>query len=652
MKRFLLVCAVLFGGGALLAQPAGPDYAALAVDCIKGLEALDPAYAKKCGGDAAFLKFVRGRKPNMEAWLVTRSRAIADMETLAGAYSLKISTPALSEALAARIMVRPYADMGAPGHEGIGFGPVPEKTFDWLRRYCPDMPAAQLEKFAVALRGYEALSRIKTGEFSPADMTEVTVSFYIDSYAKKALNKTPGYTVEPRQWWDSLDLRARSSLLAGLAREQMEKVARYGSPYAYEQFRAHWGWAFLRREDLPRMEEYLRNFKRMAALRDKINMTYEESDVKALLDKIAAMPSADREAFLDKMFDGGSGNDAAFDDFVKAVESKSRGRGARRGSNAAYRGISQSDVANAARANAVVSNNLERSVSPEQNDALVAGLNARLASALGGTAAGESALAFYKTNPLTLSMAHGGGFYGKYEPASEKSSGGEIVLNTALVQQYMDMRGITTSQLLSDPAQLTGLSNYVAPLLVHEAAHQMQHSVSAGKMADPYTQSDEAESASAEALFTLEKMKKDTEFAALMNRAQDSSPYAKQLLARADQLSKNPLAFRRQIARQDYPNLPDLETASAQILAIADDELNRRDALCCDELADLERDGFDMDVVSRISVQEMAEIAGSVKTAVLEQVRAEFIKQTNMYETAARAAAKQQVQAAKQLGPL
>ncbi|MDD4004003.1 MAG: hypothetical protein PHW69_02225 [Elusimicrobiaceae bacterium] len=643
MKRFALIPLVFLFSGAVFAQgevSVGRDYAVRAADCIKGLEALDPDYAVECSRDRAFLDFVKSRRPGLEAWLVSRSRAIKDMTAVVDGLVLKVSTPALSEALEARLTSKPYIDMGAPGHEGIGFGPEPEQTLRWLDRYRADLPAWRREKVAVALRNYDALSRIETGARDLAGA--VTVSSYVDDYARKSLANTPGYDSDSVRWWRSLDLKARSALLAGIAREQMVKLAEYGSSYDYDRFRAHWGWGFLRREDLPLMQNYLRNFKRSAALRDKIAMTYEDSQVSRMLAKIAKMPAARREQYLDRLFDGKSGDNKDFDDLVRAAESAA-------GRSADSRGVTTTDFSDAALTNAAISQNVERSVSPEQNDAIVSALNARMAGELGGTAAGGKVLAFYRDNPLNVRMEQGNGYYGKYEVAPEAAATGEIVLNTGLVQQYMDQRGITTAQLLADQAELDSLSKYVAPVLVHEATHQMQHSVSDGRMLDPYVQSDEAESAGAEALFTLEKMKTDREFARLMTAAQETSPYARQTLARADAMSKNPLEFRRAVAQQEYANLPDMRAASARIIAVADDELRRRDALCCGDLAELERTGLDMSVVSRISLEEFEEVAGQIRTSELERIRAEFLKGRNMYDTGASAVARQQVRAVKNL---
>lgn len=150
-----------------------------------------------------------------------------------------------------------------------------------------------------------------------------------------------------------------------------------------------------------------------------------------------------------------------------------------------------------------------------------------LADEMRGTKAGDEIIAFYQgkehsakgANRLNFGITKG---TGKLEGAIGWWSGTrhELMINSDVVDKFCEDRKITPAELLKSKALQKDLATYVAPVFVHEAAHQRQTAwtrakgvdflkTSDGKTFAPYQMEQETESFSMNAAFVAEKAKKN-----------------------------------------------------------------------------------------------------------------------------------------------
>lgn len=244
-------------------------------------------------------------------------------------------------------------------------------------------------------------------------------------------------------------------------------------------------------------------------------------------------------------------------------------------------------------------------LSYENNRILTEMLRNALPGELKGTAAGNRVLAFYKGGKPQLAIESCRGCYAKYEPST-----GRIVLDSDMIQQYLRVNDIRTEDLLQSKEKVDALAEYISPIVVHEASHQMQHARSAGAGTyDPYVQEDEIESNSFEASYTAEKLKKDAHFRRLFAGMRGVSTYADQRLKLAQRFNRNPDDFGELVRRQYYYGLPSYDAASSQVLAAVSGELERRKTLDAAELDEIESGSVPLQDAMGMTA---AEVTGSV----------------------------------------
>ncbi|MFA6583520.1 MAG: hypothetical protein WCS77_04410 [Elusimicrobiaceae bacterium] len=561
-------------------------------------------------GDSGFRAYIKTKSPKFEAWFVSRAAAIRDMVNLADKYAVTLSTPQLNAAFTARLMQKPYTGMGTV--PGSAFGPNPDLTIKWLKQYRAKMPKQSREKILLALREQSRVFAIDAKEFGTLDM--VLAKYYADYHGDPKLNLAAA-----AQWWKKLNLAQRNAILSVIARKQMRGLVERGDFNNYHAFSEHWGWDYLSPADRAEMLRYLKQLKLVYDVRyysDKVPRTEMWSKLNDKLQDMQSYPIDQQASLISQMFD----NDEAREYLTKV-------------SLFVAAQTPLSTLSKAEDVAAVRSFDVERTVSPEQNDALVSAIKGQLPAELSGTAAGARVMAYFSHRPMEIAMEQCSGCYAKFEPAPEGGTKpGRIVINTALVQHYMNITGLKTTELLASPEEMNRLVKFLAPLIVHEGSHQLQRADSNGRMLNPYVQEDEVESGFDEASFVLEKYKKDPAFAQMVDRMKGKSAYLQEMLSRAASARANPRQFIEDISNHLYAGLPDIRLASAQIVAAANDELERREGLGCDELARLEKDGLAMKAVSQSTMDEFFETVGDIKTSVLEKVRAEFMKDANMYD--------------------
>lgn len=230
---------------------------------------------------------------------------------------------------------------------------------------------------------------------------------------------------------------------------------------------------------------------------------------------------------------------------------------------------------------------------PGQRALLASLLRTGLQRAIAGTTAGDEIVAFYRTTPLNLHLEPAERYTGAYyTPGTD-----DITINLRSIEEFARVRGRRAADVLSDPALLQQLSWLLAPVLVHEATHHRQdrwereHGLPIGN-----TQEAEEEAYQTQAVFTIEKTRRDPAYLAFLQGAAPLSIQAAGDLRRVDEISRYGLSiFRLGIASFNYPTTPSLEgrvwISAPSTRRISGDlaaELRRRQGLPAAEQASLE----------------------------------------------------------------
>ncbi|MFA6435337.1 MAG: hypothetical protein WCW52_11650 [Elusimicrobiales bacterium] len=275
-------------------------------------------------------------------------------------------------------------------------------------------------------------------------------------------------------------------------------------------------------------------------------------------------------------------------------------------------------------------NSLPKELLPAGRRAVLASmLNTAVSKELAGTRAGEEILAFYSRHPkMNLSVRPCDTGYSGYDPAT-----GTILLDSETIQQFMRMNGYTADSLVTSAEQLRATAKYVSPLVVYQAAHQMRDSWAKKKgLYNPAVQESEIEAMSLEALYTLEKLKKDREFRELLANAREFSDYAAKRVELAGEFMASGSKKFSSTVRQRYcPGLPSLNAAAAQILEAVTKELGRRAALTPKARRENESSALNLEEALEMTPEELSGSAGEVGTAVLEKLRKDLM-QLRAYE--------------------
>lgn len=258
-----------------------------------------------------------------------------------------------------------------------------------------------------------------------------------------------------------------------------------------------------------------------------------------------------------------------------------------------------------------------------ERQAISAGLKTALLAEIAGTRAGDKTLDFYKRpgNALSVSLTSAPGIFGKFSQET-----GEIVFGEESIRQWLSAGGYNEKNLLSSPAAIKELAAFLSPVLVHEAVHQRQTAwAEAGKMKKIYPQEYEIEAASTEALYIIEKIRKDRDFAAMLASA--ASGYNKEKAQRGDSFFKDPREFKRSIQDSYYPDLPSFETYASNILLRADElsaEIKRREKLPQKEQDRFEKMGYGTMELT-VNGRKVFAQPSQIKTSVLKKWVMEYL---------------------------
>jgi hypothetical protein len=258
-----------------------------------------------------------------------------------------------------------------------------------------------------------------------------------------------------------------------------------------------------------------------------------------------------------------------------------------------------------------------------QNNRLLSDmLRTALPAEIKDTAAGDKVVFYYNSGAkLDIAIESCRNCYAKYEPST-----GRIILDSDMIQQYLRVNNITTEELLKDQAQLAALAKYVSPMFVHEASHQIQHAwADEAGLYKPYTQEDEIESNSLEALYTAEKLRNDVKFRDLFAGMRRASVYADQRLKLSQRFNKGPGDFSENVRRLYYAGLPSFDAASAQILSAVSSELERRETLGAEERREIEKNGASLKDVLKLTLPELTGSVAGIKTQFLKKIQGDLL---------------------------
>ena len=263
---------------------------------------------------------------------------------------------------------------------------------------------------------------------------------------------------------------------------------------------------------------------------------------------------------------------------------------------------------------------LPKEVLPAQQRAVLGTmLNTAVAKELAGTQAGTKVLAFYSGDTkLNIAVLPCDGAYSRFDAAS-----GAIQLDSENIQQYMRMKGYTADSLMKNKQQLREVAEYVSPLVVYEAGHQMRASwASKSGVYAPRVQEDEIEAMSLEGLYTAEKMRKDPEFNRIFTSSRKFSSYAAKKIDVATEYEfSGSKKFATTVRQRYFSGLPSIDAAASQILEAVTAELNRRAAMTPAARAQLDSVGLSLSEAMEMTPAELSGSAGELGTPALEKLR-------------------------------
>jgi hypothetical protein len=406
-----------------------------------------------------------------------------------------------------------------------------------------------------------------------------------------------GVVEDEKQNWDKTTIRERNAVLAAKASRSLERLINNESSTDkafQDRVRADENYKYLDPAGRARYERYLTQLSIAESAKAKLPA--------AQLDGIKDQPIEQQMYLLGRLFDN------------------SKDRGA----------VSLERHLDGARQSTP-----GETLSFQNNRLLTDMLQTAVPREIKGTAAGDKVLSFYGSGgKLELAIESCKGCYAKYEPST-----GRIILDSDMIQQYLRVNNITTESLLMNKAQIDALAAYVSPMVVHEAAHQMQHSwADKAGVYKPYVQEDEIESNSLEALYTTEKLKKDARFRRLFSGMRGTSTYADQRLKLAQRFNKSPDEFGEIVRRQYYSGLPSFDAASSQILSAVSTELERRKTLTAGEQAEIDRNGAPLADALEMTTSEITGSVTEIKTEALIKIQADLMNKaaySDRYESAA-----------------
>ncbi len=560
-----------------------------------GISSASPSAARDFMDDADLLGKLALIAPDRAAGIKGKASAIIDFEKLLDANWPASRERALSSSLALRL-----TPDGALAK--VGLAPEPEKTLDWAAKYKTysgektDLIGRAVKKWDIIFNGFT---------FNPNSRGWIVYNSTGAYFTVIGKNDVIFQTsvAGMKNLWGEMTLKERNDYLAKKAGDMLIATMDSSTTTAagfQKKLSEAAIFGYLDASGRGRLDRYLSQMKTAEEVKVKLS----EAQATSLKD----LPVEQQMLLLGNMFDKHNVKNGA----VELERQVDANRPSRAGKLPRPNGPSLPDE-----------------TLSFQNNALLAGmLRTSLVKEVKGTSPGDKVAAFYSGGAkLDIAIKSCQGCYAKYEPST-----GQIVVDSELVQQYMRVNNVSADALVKDKAKLAALSKYVAPVFVHEATHQIQHSWAArAGIYKPYTQEDEIESNTMEALFTSQKRDSDPKFKSMFLTMDKASAYARQRVELSKSFEKNQKEFGVTVRQQYYSGVPSLEAASSQILSAVSTELARRKNMGAAELSGLDNSAKDMSEVSRMSAQEIAGSTGDIKTLALRKIQDDLLH-NNLYD--------------------
>ncbi len=422
----------------------------------------------------------------------------------------------------------------------LGLGPESDKFLNWVRKYKP-------EKFALvqkAMRTWDALGK-----------------------DEKAWLKTGGYNTNS---WNRLSLGDRNRVLSQFARDEARKllaIHKVTSRTALSKMRSRFYALYYDLDDVTKskVSRHITQLETMLAIREqtpeKLAKNQEElQNFQTELENIKDLPVSEQLGRLNEFFD----NTPALKDSSLATTLDSQRESAP-----------------------------NEKFTDKDRQTASALLQTAMLKEITGTRTGDRLTGFFrkKENTLSLKIAPTPAAYALFNPST-----GDIIFSEDTVQEWMRTNGYTTKDLMTKKEPIERLARFLSPFFVHEATHQQQNAwIKSKHLMDPYPHDDEVEAMSVEALYVIEKMKKDPAFVKMFSSGGMFSSYLRAEAIKGKRFLEDPREFRRVIRSAYYPDRPSFEAAASMFTASSEvitRELNRRQSLSEKEQARLEKEGL------------------------------------------------------------
>jgi len=582
IPAMLLALALAWTGSAAAQLTA--DEAALVGRLEVGLSSGSPVAAKALSANMDLLAKVTQLDPDRGAALKAKASSIADYEALLDKRWAPEQMRNLSASLALRLT--PAGPLSK-----VGLAPRPEATLDWAAKY-KTYSADKTALLGKALKKWDVI--FKDFTFAPKNnpIGGVVSWTVYDATGTYFAAITPNDFVfrdseaDMKAFWADLTLKERNDFLAAKAASLLsyfvDSSTRTDAAFQ-DRVKGISSFDYLDGSGKGKMDRYLSQMKAAEELKASLS----GNQMMSLKDQ----PVDQQMYLLGSMFDKKE---------VKGGVVIERQIDANRPSRPA------------------------ETISPQTNTLLSGMLRTSLVNEIKGTAPGDKVAGFYKGGAkLDIAIETCQGCSAKYEPST-----GRIVIDSDLIQQYARANNLSSADLLKKE-NMAGLTKYISPIFVHEATHQMQHDWAAkAGVYKPYTQEDEIESNSMEALYTTQKRDTDPKFKSLFLTMGKASTYAQQRLELAKRYEGNQKEFGDVVRQQYYYGVPSLEAASAQILSAVSGELDRRKTMPTADVAEIDNTGKPLSEVKDMSAQEIADSVQDIRTVALKKIQADMLNKS------------------------
>lgn len=475
--------------------------------CEAKAAVLDPEGANRCLDRLEILLKSADENPERGTALLERLNALKDISDL---LDLHTEAGKLRHALAKRM----WDDSPL---SRLGLAPEQDKLLGWVKTHKPEKHAVT----AQALRSWETLS--------PGERRWVEL--------ERRLTQNE---------WDGFSLFRKNEILHGYAEHESEKFFRIPpaiNTASVDEIKnsAMPFWDDLGRETKEKLYQHIRRLRAIAAVRERSSGLLKENQagldaLRKEFEEIKGLSPVEQLAKLNTFFE----NSAEFKDSALHAIITTR------------------------RQSAAV-----EIMADKEKETLSLLLQTALMKEMAGTVAGDKIAEFFRQSGAKLlvkvallPMAHA-----QFDPHT-----GEIIISEGLIREWMRIHRLTPRDLLDSAEHLKRLALLLSPAFIHEATHQEQQVwLSARKLRDPGISDFEVETMSMQALYVMEKYKKDADFRALVSSETSPSDYLSQIAGLAAQFKKDPAEFRKTVRGVYYSTLISFETAASLMLESAKD---------------------------------------------------------------------------------